>query len=209
MRACCLFLLLFPASASAQVEPMPALERGGDPALAARCAGGGAEACTGLADERFHAADGRTASALYRRAADLARLGTPGRALPAAATTVRSSADALASLEAQWDTVVVTAATPHGVGAMARGVRRSLFGPSAVSSWQVRRASGADAFAAAHTLVTREGGVFRELVWMGDPTVLAAAGTLFELTFGYMNLDFAVYMDDAGRIVAICHFPEG
>lgn len=213
MRAA--ILLFFLASrAQAQsdsVEPMPDVSGmdAATEALADGCRGTDAAACTALADLRLRSGDGTRANALYRRAADLVRATTAPSARATRPRTIRSAADALAALEASWPSVVVPAAAAHGLGDFARSASGQIFGPSAVTTWRTRRARFSDAFRTVHTMRTREGAVFDELAWIGDPHVLADSEDCWELTFGYMLLDFVAYVDDTGTVIAIVHVPEG
>lgn len=193
------------------VEPMPLLGRATAEAelLARRCGGTDAAACTTLADLQLRAGNGSAANALYRRAADLARVATTATSITPGVTTVRSVADALRTLEHAWSTVVVTAAGAHGLAALARDAAAQVFGAGAVAAWTGRRARRADAFRAAYTMRTREAGAFAELVWIGDEAALATPGDVWQLRFAYMNLDFEAYVDDAGNVVALVHVPEG
>lgn len=200
-----------PAAAQDAPEPMPTLAGldAASRALAAACSASDSGACTQLADARFRAGDGAAANALYRRAADLARLGEAPRSPAALVARVRSVADAVAALEAAWDGTVVPAATRHGLGDFARDARPQVFGAGAVTAWTGRRAHTSDAYRAIHTSRTREGAVWAHLAWIGDLPSLAAPAALWELRLGWMNLDFMAYLDDEGAVVALVHFPEG
>lgn len=179
---------------------------GGD---ATACAHGEADACVRLADVRFRAADGARANQLYRRAADLARVAFHVPARRAVRGPVRSWELAVRVLEHAWTTTVVRAAALHGSGDEARAAEAQIFGAGAVSTWNGRRARVADAFASVHTMTEREGGAFASLAWLGNLQTLAADGACWELRFAAMNLDFVAYVDDAGQVLAVVHFPEG
>lgn len=206
------FLSLAASVAWAQVqsvEPMPDT-RGLDPTTAIACSRGDAASCVTAADACFRSSDGSRAATLYRRGADLARhaLHVPSRpaAGPARIQTVQA---ATAALEGAWDITVVRGAGTRGQRAAASAARPQVFGAAAVATWSGHRASIADAFRAVHTWTLREGGAFARGVWVGDLRLLAADGPCWELTFAYMDLDFAAYVDDQGHVIALVHLPEG
>jgi hypothetical protein len=196
------------ASAQIEVEPMPDTH-GLDHTSAIACSRGDVDSCVTAGDACLRAADGTRANAFYRRAADLARhaLHVPSR--PATPGRIHGVRAAVTALEGAWDITVVRGAGARGQRAFATSARAQLFGAAAVASWTGRRATIADAFRAVHTWTHREGGAFASGVWVGDLRTLAADGACWEVTFAYMNLDFAAYVDDHGHVIAIVHFPEG
>jgi hypothetical protein len=202
-------LSLFAGPVHAQeVAPMPDVRGLGGPDATA-CAHGESPACVRLADVRLRAGDGARANVLYRRAADLARASLRVPARRSVTGPIQSVALAVDALERNWDTTVVRGAALHGGGTEARAAAGQIFGPTAVAAWRGRRARVADAFAAVHTMMEREGGAFAGNAWLGDLQTLASDGPCWELQFGYMMLDFVAYVDDAGRILAVVHPPEG
>lgn len=204
-----LALVTYASVARAQdIAPMPDT-RGLDPSSATGCARGAIEACITAGDTAMHAGDGARASILYRRAADLARraLHVPARPMPPG--RIRTVAAAIMSLESAWHLTVVRGAGAHGQRAMALSAQAQVFGDAAVGQWSGRRANIADAFGAVHRWTHSENGAFASGVWVGDLRLLAADGPCWQLTFAYQNLDFAAFVDDSGRLIALVHIPEG
>jgi hypothetical protein len=202
-------LVSFGGRASAQsITPVPDLRGLAGPDATA-CAHAESAACVRLADARLRLGDGTRANVLYRRGADLARDAMHVPARRDVTGPVRGVVQAVATLEANWDTTIVRAAARSGSGDLAREARAQLFGPGAVSEWTGHRARVADAFAAVHTMTEREGGAFAANAWLGELRILASDGPCWEVRFAYTNLDFVAFVDDAGRILAVVHPPEG